>query len=157
MAVLVGRRELASVGLGDVLGPAGEPRVVLVDIRSYAPLPDLTLARAQLCAAGHARPACARERAAAGVALGGVFGSAVEPLVAGHPDRVLLIVDVADCELHWPEGCVRIPATDYVAGRLRPAGAGTRGPPCSGSPPPARPGCSRWSAACAATRPATTT
>jgi hypothetical protein len=114
VAVLVGRRELTSVGLGDVLAPAGEPRVVLVDIRSYAPLPDLTLARAQLCAAGHARAAQATERGAAGVALRTVYGSAVDPLVTGDPDRVLLIVDVADCELHWPEGCERIPATDYV-------------------------------------------
>ncbi len=104
VALLVGRRELAAIGLPDLTEPGRAGQVVLVDIRSYAPLPDLTLARAQLCAAGHARPAAHPERTAARAALGAIYGDAVEPLVDGRPDRVMVVVDVADCELHLTRG-----------------------------------------------------
>ncbi len=122
IVLLAARRELSDVGLDGLLAATGDApdHVVLVDILSYAPLPDLTLIRAHLSAAGWARLATFDELDSATAALVAVFGEEVAALTGPWSDRAVLIVEVAECKLHLPGGCVPIDAEEYILADVDP-------------------------------------
>lgn len=114
VVLLAGRRDLAALELGELLTDGRRDRVVLLDIRSYAPLADLTLLRAHLSLAGRVRVVRPEERADATAALVAALGPEVATHTAPWSDRALLLLEVAEGELHWPHGCTPLDAEDYV-------------------------------------------
>ncbi|GAB3675171.1 hypothetical protein [Angustibacter aerolatus] len=98
-----------------LLPGGGEPegRALRLCVRAEAPLPDLTLPRAHLEVLGWAARARPGQRAGALEALAATWP--ITNLLAHAPRHDLLLVDVAEVELHWVGGCVTLAGDDVRA------------------------------------------
>jgi hypothetical protein len=79
--------------------------------------------RAHLSLAGWARVAGPGEQTSALAALATVFRADVAGLSGPWSDRVLLVVEPVEGELHWPHGCTRLDREEYVLADADPLAA----------------------------------